>query len=462
MNNEIKEFFKSAGFRAWKKYSDILKDYNIVELRQLQGALNPYLPTFKKEEVRNKCLVAGYDTIRKQVQTEKTKVRKLKKLLSINAQESRKILENLDKTVRPVMEFKTDPSFMSLGLKVSKAKIKHDLTTKDLKPSLKSEKHYVIPEYETRMGSVFDQGRRGTCVANAVSSLIDYLSLAKTSRQFLYHQCKMIDGSPNSAGTYMVTPFEILSDQGLIDYGTIKEKIWPYDPRQTDSEHQGPPPEDAFHTDRYFSYQVIKIRFEEVISDLKFLLSGGDNYAPTPVAMGFKLFSSFLSYNTENTGWVTMPLPGEGWIGNHAMLIVGWDDDDGVFIVRNSWGLGWAPQNKYQMPGHALFPYKYFEKYCHGGYSFLQTENDFLDIAERDRLYNNMSQKSSKGEKAASKKKRTKSKKKRKPYLLWFLILIVSAGLVIYLFFPKTFYLLRYYVWEIYLRIYTFFFDIFN
>jgi len=41
-------------------------------------------------------------------------------------------------------------------------------------------------------------------------------------------------------------------------------------------------------------------------------------------------------------------------IGNHAMVIVGYDNIKEVVIVRNSWGKEWA------MNGHCELPYAYF------------------------------------------------------------------------------------------------------
>ena len=65
-----------------------------------------------------------------------------------------------------------------------------------------------------------------------------------------------------------------------------------------------------------------------------------------------------------------MPLPGEDTRGGHAMCMVGYQDDaaapgGGFFIVRNSWGEGWAYACDYGA-GHALIPYDYIHTQLKG------------------------------------------------------------------------------------------------
>jgi C1A family cysteine protease len=58
--------------------------------------------------------------------------------------------------------------------------------------------------------------------------------------------------------------------------------------------------------------------------------------------------------------------PGEGVVGGHAVLAVGYDDKSERFIVRNSWGVSWGKRGYFTMP-----------------YSYLLTDNlsdDFWTI----------------------------------------------------------------------------------
>jgi len=53
---------------------------------------------------------------------------------------------------------------------------------------------------------------------------------------------------------------------------------------------------------------------------------------------------------------VYTPVANVGW-ANHAVLLVGWDDSDGCWIIKNSWGKGWGES------GYARVKYGDLEKY---------------------------------------------------------------------------------------------------
>ncbi len=53
---------------------------------------------------------------------------------------------------------------------------------------------------------------------------------------------------------------------------------------------------------------------------------------------------------------VYMPVTNVGW-ANHAVVLVGWDDSDGCWIIKNSWGQGWGEN------GYARVKYGDLEKY---------------------------------------------------------------------------------------------------
>ena len=57
-----------------------------------------------------------------------------------------------------------------------------------------------------------------------------------------------------------------------------------------------------------------------------------------PFVFGFTVYESFESKQVTQTGIVPMPGPKERELGGHAVLAIGYDDSQGRFIVRNSWG----------------------------------------------------------------------------------------------------------------------------
>ena len=216
-----------------------------------------------------------------------------------------------------------------------------------------------------RMQPVRDQGERGTCVAFASVALREFL-LAKPddlSEQFLYWGCKELDGLPD-AGTYIHTAMTVFAQ-----YGVCQEAAWPYNPKQSSSEGQGPPPRGAREGAQ--SYRLPSARTVEpgLVLHYKHILAGEDGKGGMPVTFGVFVFDSwYMSAETHRTGKITLPLPGEEPAGGHAMCVVGYVDDDavpggGYFIVRNSWGSKWASDSA-EAPGHALMPYDYVERFA--------------------------------------------------------------------------------------------------
>ena len=224
-----------------------------------------------------------------------------------------------------------------------------------------------------RMAPVRDQGRRGTCVAFAGAALREYLTGrgdCDLSEQLLYWSCKERDGYPGE-GTYLHAGVE-----ALLETGICLEADWPYNPSSVDgNEGQGPPPGGARAAAMEFVMDealclVPRPSAPKALRPFKVFLGGE---SPRPVALAVPLFDSFFSQPTRRTGRVIMPLPGESVRGGHAMCIVGYKDDQavpggGFFIVRNSWGEGWAYNCQYG-PGHALLPYRYVEDHCWEAYS---------------------------------------------------------------------------------------------
>src|SRR5208282_408149 len=86
----------------------------------------------------------------------------------------------------------------------------------------------------------------------------------------------------------------------------------------------------------------------ESIHDMKVCLASG-----YPFVVGITVYEGFESPQVAQTGVVPMPGLNENVIGGHAVLVVGYSDEDQVFIVRNSWGTGWG------LNGYFLIQYTY-------------------------------------------------------------------------------------------------------
>jgi C1A family cysteine protease len=400
-NDPIDRILEEAGLRSVSKHSKTLSKYNIDNVLQLHGALNPQLPRLDKKTIKQKGLTQAYISIEKSARAnENGQAKTIKRLLGISDTQARKVLDILNKTNFPSRSYKINRSELSLGLSVGRKSSKHRMVK--IAPPLDSfSSSHIINNY-SRMGPVFDQGQRGTCTANATCAMVDYLTGKRTSRQFLYHQCKMIDGVPTEEGTHIESAIQLLVNDRLIDYGTAMESAWRYDPNpKSGSEHHGPPPEACFNGERAFGLHPVgfeygKVRSSTIIDDIKSILMGFSGYGASPVVVGLRIFRSFNNTNSRDTGWITMPLPGEEslWVGGHAMLVVGWFEENtpygkkGLFLVRNSWGSSWAQRNTMGYPGHALIPYQYFQKYCFNALAVMDSSCSKTQINPGDRLYN--------------------------------------------------------------------------
>lgn len=413
-----------------------LKAFNILTVEQLFGAINPLLPDLSKSEIKNKALFASYETAKKKTSSPEYRTEKLKKLLHISSSEAKKIELELRQLDIPVQAFKTNKSAWSLGM-IARNEI-HRSSFWTSASFYSTKETYIIPHYD-RMGIVFSQGHRGTCVANACCSLADYLANDRTSRQFLYHQCKMVDGIKHEEGTYVETAMQVLTRKDLVDYGIVKDTDWSYNPNIGSTKHQGPPPEKCFSTLRYYHDQIVYTRQDSVVDDIKRLLTGSDIHNPAPVVIGVSLFESFQNPSSNRTGWITMPLPGESPRGGHAMLVVGYFEKEKLFLVRNSWGTSWAYDNPYGYAGHALIPYRYIRDYCQSAATILSLDKEHFEIPASSRLYNNrLVVRNSKSLRAAGTKKAksTRKKSRRKKgvvnNLIWIFAGVAISLLVVY------------------------------
>lgn len=387
---------KIIGRKATKAVSN-LAGFRIETVHQLLGLIQRRIPRVSEKTARIKGLTKAGLGARKKIQSELI-VSQLQSAMKISRTDTIKVYNRCIRTTSKFQHYNYNSGWAfgsALGRQIKKAEDKFWFVAPKIKIKVG---FFVVPGYKS-IGPVFDQGERGTCVANAFCSLINYLADLQSSRQFFYHQAKMIDGIPDEEGTYIETASRILCDNTLSDIGTTEDSIWPYNPHSEETPHQGPPPEKAFNTKRIFSVSnPVFIRENSKVEDIKYLLN---NYGDVTginsqedktclVVIGVALHESFFSWNTSDTGWVTMPLPGEAIVGYHAMAICGYDDDRRLFLVRNSWGPHWAHNNDRGYNGHAWIPYEYIDKYCHVGISVTGFNTEHMIIPESERLYNNV------------------------------------------------------------------------
>jgi hypothetical protein len=183
---------------------------------------------------------------------------------------------------------------------------------------------------------------------------------ANLSEQFLYFCCKNDDGISAESGTFIDVAFDC-----LVDYGICRENTWPYNPKQTSNEGQGPAPPGAYPEAEGYKIMSYEEYSNEDVDAICAVLAAGN-----PVVFGVPVYPSWGNYATQAQGKVFMPLPNENSEGGHALILVGYNraansPGGGYFIFRNSWGEDWANNSPYT-PGYGTIPFAYIKKYGHG------------------------------------------------------------------------------------------------
>jgi C1A family cysteine protease len=72
-----------------------------------------------------------------------------------------------------------------------------------------------------------------------------------------------------------------------------------------------------------------------------------------PFAFGFSVYSSIWDSAVFSTGHIPFPGVTDRLEGGHAVMAVGYEDDEDRFIIRNSWGTDWG------QGGYGTLPYEY-------------------------------------------------------------------------------------------------------
>jgi len=238
------------------------------------------------------------------------------------------------------------------------------------KPDLPDFRDHVVvvdPEHKRGLGRmvdnrpkdnfpIYNQGNLGSCTAQAICAAFHYVQVKQNnvsfypSRLFVYYNERALENTiSEDAGAYLRTGMKVLEK-----FGVCHEDLWRYDESMFSQQ-----PHHKCYVDALNNKSREYARVPKNLNDMKSILSQGFVFV-----FGFTVYSSFMEGGTGSTGRVTMPpaYPGDYIVGGHAVLCVGYIDyekadasegDEGVFIVRNSWGPTWGDN------GYFYMPYKY-------------------------------------------------------------------------------------------------------
>lgn len=189
--------------------------------------------------------------------------------------------------------------------------------------------------------AIEDQGRLGSCTANALTGALEYLEnkdhlvFEDFSRLFIYYNERVIGHTVKSdSGAMLRDGIKSLARQGV-----CSEKLWPYRISRFALK-----PTAACYKEA-LSHVITSYHRIITLNEMKTCLAEG-----FPFAFGFSVYESFESQQVAETGVVNMPASGERQIGGHAVLAVGYAEETKRFIVRNSWGSEWGIKGYFSMP----------------------------------------------------------------------------------------------------------------
>lgn len=203
-----------------------------------------------------------------------------------------------------------------------------------------------------------NQGPRGTCVSFTLTALNEYIErrrgiLRNLSEQHLYYETKLIDGAPQSCGTWQAK-----ARLPLASRGQCREIVWPYRNALPCNNH-GPRPAAARPDGLANRLATLAVPTRNVLA-YKVHMS-----KQRPIGLSIPVYNSwYQSAATRQTGRITMRIGNEAAVGGHAVLLVGYVDTPaspggGYFIVRNSWGTASFGSANPFGAGYGTIPYQY-------------------------------------------------------------------------------------------------------
>lgn len=199
--------------------------------------------------------------------------------------------------------------------------------------SVSSDQYPPIVDLRPLDSPIFDQEDLGSCSANALVGNLQFLEIkdnipyVQLSRLFLYYDERSVEHTVNSdSGAQIRDGIKTLAKLGI-----CSEHMWPYDISKFTVQPRHHCYKEAIN------HKILSYYRLNTLDDAIHCLSSG-----YPFVFGFSVYENFESQQVAQTGIVNLPEPNEKLLGGHAVLAVGYDNNQKRFIVKNSWGESWG------------------------------------------------------------------------------------------------------------------------
>jgi len=208
-----------------------------------------------------------------------------------------------------------------------------------------------------RVKQVYDQKSINSCSSNACANFLTISNLQNDiSRLYLYFCSRYIDNEKmvpvKDHGSTLKSVFLALSSYHYID-----ETEYPYLIEQVNNIPSG-----EIFTKAITINKSPIVGYTQIIPS-KYSIKYALFKLKIPVLFGMQVFSNFFDLTKENDV-LSLPTKYNDLLGGHAVVIVGFDDENECFDILNSHGSSFANDGYFKMPySYALNPELCFEFY---------------------------------------------------------------------------------------------------
>lgn len=195
---------------------------------------------------------------------------------------------------------------------------------------------------------IFDQQKIGSCCAASLCGALEFLvnknNQAKRtlSPMFLFYNARKMSDSTNQIDGTMTAH----ANAAVMAFGVCDEALWPYREEMARSE----PPKNAYA--EATNFEAVQYARLGSTDEAKATLSGG-----LPVMFAADIGMGYFDVAARSGRMPAMGTIEGGKPCAHAMLIVGYDEDDKTWLVRNSWG------EQYGEKGYLRIPYDLYNRH---------------------------------------------------------------------------------------------------